>query len=656
MITPSEMKHRPVVWVLLIAALLWPAVLSAEPKAWLGGADYWDVDAKWDPVGAPVAGDDVTIGSGTVKIRNVQAADNVDIQNTATLQFEVWNQALSAIDITVRSGGKITHIANTDTGAPWVETAGMFIECTNLTVDSGGQVNADAVGFAGGPEAATGRGPAGGSYYYCGGGGGGHAGAGGLYKAQAPGGSTYGSSTDPVTLGSGGGGACHTRIGGAGGGYVKIVASGTVAVNGIGVISAGGGNGLGAGPDRSPGGGAGGSINIQCAVLSGAGTIRANGAYTGSSWGGGGGGGGRVKISTTSPSTFTGSITANGGDRAELGVGGGGGSIVMDMAAGSSAPGFVSVKVGVGSYVFPDPRGNGPGTVSLSDWALLPSTLDNGGAARFTAPPGKIGDLTIGNYELFLDGWGWGNRLQARNIVIQSGGRIRHTWNTDTSAPWNENAGVFVDCTSLTIESGGQIRADVVGYAGGYGSVAGYGPGPGSYAYCGGSGAGHGGAGGAYRGAGGGTTYGSDTNPATLGSGAGGSCHSRTGGAGGGHIQIVATRTVTVDSGGYISANAGNALGAGPDRDAGGGAGGSINIRCGGLEGGGTLRANGGTGLSGYGGGGGGGRIAVYYSHLDFSGTASVNGGTANSPGLPGGVGSLHFEYVAPEGTLFFFQ
>jgi hypothetical protein len=311
--------------------------------------------------------------------------------------------------------------------------------------------------------------------------------------------------------------------------------------------------------------------------------------------------------------------------------------------------------MGEGDYTYPHPYGsNSPGRVSLPDWSLLPATL-SGGGARITAPTGVIGSLTITNYQLFLE-YGWEtNRLRAGNIVLQNAGNIRHLWNSDTAAPWTQDGGMFIECVNLTIENGGGINADGVGFLGGT-QIAGYGPGYGSYI---GGGGGYGGAGGnGPAGALGGSSYysGSDVNPTNSGSGAGGGTNSRKGGAGGGYVKIVASGTVTVNGTGYISANGADGIIPGASRDPGGGSGGGINIRCSALAGNGVIRANGGSGDVGAGGGGGGGRIAIYATSAPFYTsrsvwTCEVNGGVGSGGGNPGAKGTIYLSFK-PRGTV----
>jgi hypothetical protein len=100
-------------------------------------------------------------------------------------------------------------------------------------------------------------------------------------------GGSYGDWLTPVELGSAGGNA-GTRPGGAGGGALRLIAGGTLRVDGT--LKANGSS-----PYVSsgfyPGGGAGGSICVTAGTLSGSGSMSAGGASSGFSVGGGGAGG-----------------------------------------------------------------------------------------------------------------------------------------------------------------------------------------------------------------------------------------------------------------------------------------------------------------------------------------------------------------------------
>jgi hypothetical protein len=200
----------------------------------------------------------------------------------------------------------------------------------------------------------------------------------------------------------------------------------------------------------------------------------------------------------------------------------------------------------------------------------------------------------------------WPTVLNAGRIEIAAGG-------TATLAAAFANATVSnriaLACTDLVVAASGLITADGRGFAAASG--------PGASATVGtttSAGAGHGGPGGiASSGSAGGAEYGSATNPVTPGSGAGNTT-SRTGGSGGGVIQINASNRITVH--GILSAN-GNPGVYYDGRHSGGGAGGSILLACDAIEGAGLIRANGGDAAFSAGnasGGGSGGRIAVHYT------------------------------------------
>lgn len=158
-------------------------------------------------------------------------------------------------------------------------------------------------------------------------------------------------------------------------------------------------------------------------------------------------------------------------------------------------------------------------------------------------------------------------------------------------------------------------------------------------------GAGHGGAG---RDAGiataGGDCHGSWSSPSELGSGGGNDTNvgGTTGGAGGGAIVLIVGATLTVD--GSLVADGQVYQGA----EAGGGAGGSINVRCETLAGAGVISAVGGN--AGVGGSGGGGRIALTYGASTFVGTISARGGS-NAYGI-GGAGTVYLKPFSGLGTI----
>ena len=191
--------------------------------------------------------------------------------------------------------------------------------------------------------------------------------------------------------------------------------------------------------------------------------------------------------------------------------------------------------------------------------------------------------------------------------------------------------GVIIYADSLTVDAGSSINADGKGYGSSTGP--GQGTDDNSSSYAGAAGAGHGGTGGAdYHGYAGGSTYDVASRPVTLGSGGGIGYGPSAGGTGGGAIKVVVTGTATIN--GTVSSNALNDAGT----YGGGGSGGSVWITANTITGNGTISATGGNGR-GYSGGGGGGRVSLtYLSQDNFSGSISVAAGTSY---INGNVGSI---------------
>lgn len=190
-------------------------------------------------------------------------------------------------DVTVASGGILTHEGNTTTEANKL----IATIVGNLTVNAGGIIGGTGLGYG---TVDVSRGPGAPGQGYRGAGYGGYGGN--------SGGQTYGSITNPVNLGS------STGTGGnygPGGGAVILNIRDQLSVNGI--ITANGFGGF-----NGCGGGAGGSVNIVAGSLSGTNSITANGAASEGS----GGGGGRISIVLTNAndSVFTNlTITTYGG-------------------------------------------------------------------------------------------------------------------------------------------------------------------------------------------------------------------------------------------------------------------------------------------------------------------------------------------------------
>jgi hypothetical protein len=210
----------------------------------------------------------------------------------------------------------------------------------------------------------------------------------------------------------------------------------------------------------------------------------------------------------------------------------------------------------------------------------------------------------------------YGARVTVGGDIRVSTGGVIYAYAHSTNG-----GGIFFTAANLLVETGGVFSAKGLGYGGAVVGNLGYGPGGGSYASSRGGGGGYGGRGG---GAGGGSTYGSSNAPTRAGSGG---AYNGTGAGGGAVIWLETPGQITV----YGSLDASGNQGA--DNYGGGGAGGSIYLRCIVFAGDGAVLANGGNGGT-YGNGGGGGRIAIWRTYDLFTGTVSV---TRGLPGTSGG-------------------
>jgi hypothetical protein len=191
------------------------------------------------------------------------------------------------------------------------------ITAVNFTMLAGSVLGGNGTGFPGSSATVNGQGPGGGR---ANGGGGGHGGIGG--ESINIGGGAYGSSLNPVTLGSGGAGGSgglSPSVGGHGGGAVIIAAS-RVTVNGTINVTGRTGGLHGTLGSAGGGGGAGGSINIITDVFDGTGVLDASGGAGGTNANGndgGGGGGGRIIVRFNSSSFQITRAFVKGGNNSE---------------------------------------------------------------------------------------------------------------------------------------------------------------------------------------------------------------------------------------------------------------------------------------------------------------------------------------------------
>ncbi|MBX3412575.1 MAG: hypothetical protein KF708_07800 [Pirellulales bacterium] len=218
--------------------------------------------------------------------------DIAGVSASATL-----NGLTSAQEMSLRDGALLTHGVGVLSGL-------QVTVSERIIVDALSRIDVNGRGYAAqtGPGAGTAGGVGSAGASHGGRGGNGYSGSGGGGIA----GPTYGSLSEPIALGSGGGsqrggGAIRLNVGG------ELIVDGSIAANGV----------------SGSGAGAGGSIFITTDSWSGAGSITANGgSFVSGAYGNGGGGGGRIAV-YYEQKDFLGTVLARGGS----GVVGGAGTI-----------------------------------------------------------------------------------------------------------------------------------------------------------------------------------------------------------------------------------------------------------------------------------------------------------------------------------------
>ena len=582
--------------------------------------------------------------------------DNIIIRNNARV---VADDALVVNDtLQVLTGSILTHSLSAENG--------LTIEAARVEVDNTSAIDVSSKGYRGGHrdgnticEGLTLGGLPGSSYRS----GGSYGGFGGDYSGSGinP---AYGHPAEPVYLGSGG--ACYdnSRPGGNGGGRISITASSAVDIDGS--ILANGGSGH----SYQAGSGSGGSIKIDTSLLSGTGTISANGGANEV-----GGGGGRVAIvynyidSAGDDLNGLYNITAFGGHGANRW--GSAGTVVLkrsdqtygdlyidDNEAGTTSSAYTPLThIGFGSIAelttdtittdgLVDMVPNGlagleinPNIRQSETFVILTNTedtitVDTSGGTVLT-DIASAGDTYAGTYRFdnvyFRRG---GFMVLGDQMVVTDTLRIdEHGALTHFDATLDSKSHLELTVETLEITDTGSINTNQRGYLGGSrngNDCTGQTEGntDGATARSGGS---FGGLGASYVGTPN-PVYGNLTNPVNLGSGGGCYDSSRPGGDGGGWIKILAN-DMHID--GTISANGG----AGHSFQAGSGSGGTVNVTTSTLSGTGVIQANGGAHEVG----GGGGRIAVYYETLTFDqANFQVLGGQGSNS--VGGNGTLYLK------------
>ncbi len=602
---------------------------EAREMIWSGPSNgSWFVESHWIPNGIPDDGlDHAYLTNGTILLTNSTPPAASFTMSGGSLIFSNWFACLVASNVTV-TGGVITLPTAFSNN---VMSNRVWILCDTFTLQSPGQIDANARGYAGGTknQTATGQGPGGGSAGANAGAGGGHGGAGGGgYNGGT--GQTNGTGV-AHNPGSGGGASTgYDSVGGHGGGAVFLYVNGAATINGM--ITANGQNS----PHSRGGGGSGGGILIQCGVLMGTnGMIRANGgAATGS---GGGGGGGRIAI-LFDPEQQT--------------------QLPPPLIELSARPGLAAQYSNgdLGTVYFPDlsllqgeffPHSGRLMWTGRTDWVVR-NLIASNSWVRF--PSNYFGGLIVSNTFRVIGTnaivESWFTNIACGRLEITNGAQLYIFAHPTNGLPdsafygamvhvdgdlivgpasylypqsFTTNGGsVYFSASSLYVATNAAISAKGRGFLRGINSVGysvhGHGPGRGAATANSGSGAGYGGRGGrssqtATRGA----TYGDPLRPLYPGSGGAGRTGyaGAAGGNGGGLIRFDLTGNAIL----HGDLNADGAKGV----NHGGGSGGAIFLRCVQFFGGtgATVTVRGGDGNNATtDGAGGGGRIAVWFGRV----------------------------------------
>jgi hypothetical protein len=413
-------------------------------------------------------------------------------------------------------------------------------------------------------------------------------------------------------LGGSGGGGGDAYGGGAGGGAVELFAhgDGALTITSAGKILANGGD-TSTNHAESGGGGSGGAIRLEGGSISIAGTLEAKG---GNGLTATPGGGGRIAIKTNGNLTL-GTIKLDGHRPGTLHISGS-----TPTAALSHSSGTLTIDTTYGYWT------HSGGTHGVG---VIEDKVDDGieyKTCSFSFPSINLATgLTV--------------NLQGENSLI-----LKTTNNGDISI----GTTLSVDGGNSQIAYPGFYRDTVdygMGKLGGYNggtknSSNGYGPGAGKLSVNGTVGGGGGyGSNGQYQSTDTtfGNTYGSPYIAHLHGGSGGGAGAGAGGGAGGGAISLEAdgNGTLTITSGGNLSANGGNVAGS-ASNGGGGGSGGSIRLSGKTISNNGTIQAKGAT--PPHGGIGGGGRVVFAFTTNLTLGSVDVGTGaqegtiTENTP------------------------
>ncbi len=437
------------------------------------------------------------------------------------------------------------------------------------------------------------------------------AGHGGDGSTNGPfaGGESYGSISEPVEFGSGGG-EYFGYPGGAGGGCVQLFVGGTCTIDGA--VNASGWSGVG-----PAGSGSGGSIRIKASSFTSAGGAAIIAANGGSSTYGAGGGG-RISL-TYGVAAYSMRLDAHPGISPYSANPFAGAGTVYTKLESSSHPGILID--GGGAY-------GAASTPIVGDLDASDLRVAHGARPIFYSVQHVEGNVSVSD--------GAVAEFRGGSMIVTGSLRVEGTRAVVTSARGMPLS--FLIGTDCSIAPGCAI--DVSGL--GYNTGPGFGT-PSSNGSYGAAGGGHGAFGTSTGPFSGGVSYGSITQPVDMGS-AGGDYVGNVGGGGGSAIKMIVGGSISVE--GDIRADGGGGPGA-----AGSGSGGSVWLSAAAFSGGGAISCDGGSSTYGA---GSGGRIAIYSSGDMFAGSVHARGGSSPySNPARGGAGTVWTKIAShPDGVL----
>ena len=630
---------------------------------WTGaeGDGLWTTDGNWDTGSAPAAGECVLVGEGaevtlsgeTPRLASLTlegAGTKLTMKEPVRCAPANLATVLKADAVDILDGAVLTHVINSmkltefTAAGEWQMDGRVNVECRDFFVDAASKVSGEGMGFYMNGKNRC-HGPACGYTDFANSGAYGAPSCGATVSTLTGGvltpyGDEYGDPRAPVWAGSSAGGGDNATEKCAGGGAIRIIASGRVLIDGTVTVDAQASSGA------SRNAGAGGSVWIECLTVAGSGLVTADGTINGGQ-NANGGSGGRIAIKYDPAAQRTAGvptglrISCNSKSTATRFSSGLPGTVYLPDAQFLGETFSTAGGVSAGRLVLDDWTGWAPTRLTLTNARIwLPSVVCADRTLSSLTVDGFGAQLIVGGEEHFIIARSALTYVSAvqPNITVTgdmnllNGGKLRLVpaatngvdateWATldvkgNVSLSANSSLALYghslngascrVYANNMTVAKGATVTADSQGYSGGTNAVSMRAFGPGACLAGGAGYGGHGNVSGSYSW---GRAYGSLTAPTLPGSGGGTGDSCQNGSRGGGVVWLTLAGDLVLD--GTLTANGQGQLGA----SSGTGSGGSVYVTCRTLQGTtGKITANGGDGQSNQAGKcGAGGRIAVVY-------------------------------------------